>query len=200
MELKLDSITDFLSEQEWYQQLKAKWEELDPQSRLYLRIASAVTAGLLFLFLVFSSIMNVHQLRWQLGQRQALLSMIQSANSEIRGLRASGVPADLAGQGGPWDAYFETIASNAGIDKADLTVSPEKEGQSGEVAKESLFDLSLKKSTIRQAVKFAYFLENGSRPVKLRNLSINTHADPTGYIDATLAISAFTPRAEKGGR
>ena len=73
-----------------------------------------------------------------------------------------------------------------------MTVSAEKPGASGEVAKESLFDLSLKKVSIRQVVKLAYFLESGSQPVKLRNLSIDTNADASGYLDATLSVSTFT--------
>src|SRR6185437_13393945 len=109
--------------------------------------------------------------------KKELLSMIQSANQEIRGLRASGVPQEIPPASGPWNTYFEQIAGNAGIDKANLTVSAEKEGPPSDLAKESFFDLSLKKSTIRQAVKFAYFLESGMRPVKLRGLSIDTNAD-----------------------
>ena len=31
------SFSDQVSQSAWFQQLKAKWEELDPQSRLYLK-------------------------------------------------------------------------------------------------------------------------------------------------------------------
>ena len=36
------------------------------------------------------------------------------------------------------------------------------------MSKESLFDLSIKHVSVKQVVRLAYFLENGSRPVKLR--------------------------------
>jgi hypothetical protein len=42
MEMRLDAVTDFLNDQPWFQQLKQKWEELDPQSRTYLQIAAVI--------------------------------------------------------------------------------------------------------------------------------------------------------------
>ena len=45
---------------------------------------------------------------------------------------------------------------------------------------------------IKQVVRYAASLESGSRPIKLRNLLIDTKTDPSGYLDATLALSAFT--------
>ena len=69
-------------------------------------------------------------------------------------------------------------------------------------AKEAMFDLKLKHVTIRQVVRYAFFLESGGKPVKLRNLTIDTKGDPSGYLDATLAVSGFAVAAsnvEEGG-
>jgi hypothetical protein len=191
MELRLHAVTDFLNEQAWFQQVKAKWEELDPQSRGYLKIAGSASAALIVLYLILSSVWGVHKLKKDLSEKTDLLALIDNANTEIRRLRDSGTPPP-APPAGSWSSYFETVASNAGIDKSILTVSAEKPGNTGEVAKEALYDLSLKKTTIRQVVKYAYTLENGSQPVKLRNLSIDTNADPSGYMDATISVSTFT--------
>lgn len=192
MELRLHAVTDFLNEQPWFQQLKAKWEELDPQSRGYLKIAAASATALLFLYLVLSSLWGVHQLKRELADKNELLTMINSANDEVRRLHETGTPPPAADQAGNWGSYFETMASNSGLDKSAMTVSAEKPGTGGAATKESLFDIALKKATIRQVVKFAYFVENGNRPVKLRNLVIDTNADPSGYLDATLSVSAFS--------
>ena len=72
-------------------------------------------------------------------------------------------------------------------------MGPEKPGNPSELAKEALIDLTLKKINIKQAVRYAFNLEHGARPVKLRNLSIETKSDNPGYVDAVLAVSAFTP-------
>lgn len=191
MELRLHAVTDFLNEQAWFQQIKAKWEELDPQSRSYLKIAGGAATALLFLYLILSSVWGVHKLKKELSEKNDLLMMIQSANDEMHRLRNSGVTA-AAPPAGTWPTYFDQVAASVGIDKSILTTSAEKPGTAGDVAKETLYDLSLKKATIRQVVKFAYQLENGGQPIKLRNLTIDTGGDMTGYLDATLAISAFT--------
>jgi hypothetical protein len=44
---------------------------------------------------------------------------------------------------------------------------------------------------LRQIVNLSVNLETGSRPIKVRHIEIDTHADPEGYMDAQLSISAF---------
>lgn len=186
----VNTISDKLSEQEWFQQLKGKWEELDPQSRSYLKMAGFASAVMLFLYMTFSSIWTVHQLKKDLADKTDLLNVIQNANEELRRLRESGSPQASADTG-PWNAYFETTATPLGIEKSMLTISADKPGASSDIAKESLYDIAMKKVTIKQIIKYAYQLENGGRPVKLRNLTMNTNADPEGYMDATLSVSGF---------
>ena len=106
MELKLHAVTDFLNEQDWFQQLKAKWEELDPQSRGYLKIAGGAATALLFLYLVLSSIWSVHKLKKELSEKNDLLMMIQSANDEMHRLRETARPG-RAPPAGTWTTYFE---------------------------------------------------------------------------------------------
>jgi hypothetical protein len=190
----MTSVTDWLGEQEWYLQLKAKWEELDPQSRVYLKAGAAGGSALLLLILFFSAVWSVHSLKSELADKQGLLSSIQSANEELRRLKdeASGSPAaGAATASGSWGSYFESLGQAAGVDKSSLSISSDKAGTTTELAKETLFDVALKHVSIKQVVRYAFNVENGNRPVKLRNLSIDTHADPQGYMDATLAVSAF---------
>jgi hypothetical protein len=193
----LNSVTEWLNEQEWFGQLKAKWEELEPQNRVYVK-AGGVVGGLLFLMmLVLSAVWSVHSLKNELADKTALVASIQSANDEMRRLKdetagsAAASAGAAAGGGGTWTSYFENVGNTVGVDKTSLTVSGDRAGAVTDQAKESLYDLSLKHVSIKQVVRYAFGVENGSRPVKLRNLSIDTHADPQGYMDATLAVSAF---------
>jgi hypothetical protein len=189
-------IVEKLSEQEWFQQLKAKWDELDPQSRFYLKVSGVGSGALVLLSLTLMSVFSVRSLRNELREKTELLGTIQQANEELRKLKdslpAGGAPPAAAG-GGIWSTYFEQTAAAAGIDKTALTMGPEKPGNPSELAKEALIDLTLKKINIKQAVRYAFNLEHGARPVKLRNLSIETKSDSPGYVDAVLAVSAFTP-------
>lgn len=188
------SVFEFLSEQPFVQQLKTKWEELDPNSRQYLKVGGAGATVLLLLIFVISSVWSVHSLKKELNEKQELLSTIQTANEELRRLRevTSSLPSAGGGSGvGAWPSYFETVGASTGIDKASLNVGDEKPGAEGETAKETLFDVSVKHVSIKQVVRYAFGLENGTRPVKLRNLSIDTKADPAGYMDATFSVSGF---------
>jgi hypothetical protein len=196
MEMRLDAVTDFLNDQPWFQQLKQKWEELDPQSRTYLQIAGFVTTVVILLFAVFSTVWSVHKLKVDSSEKSDLLNMLQNANEELRRLHDN-APDASASDNGKWDIYFGTVASNAGLDRSSLNISAEKPGNSSDISKEALYDIGMKKITVRQAIKFAFGLESGSRPVKVRNLIIDTHADPEGYIDATLAVSGFSVILDK---
>jgi type II secretory pathway component PulM len=189
----LSRFGEKLNEQVWFQQLKAKWDELDPQSRTYLQFAGLGGSVLLAIIIVVSSIWSVSRLRTEVDEKTALLTSIQSASDEIRRIKET-LPAGGGGgaEAGAWGPYLEGSAANAGIDKAAMTVGEEKKGGGGEMITESLFDVTLKKVSIKNIVRFAHQLETGARPVKLRNLSIDTKADPAGYMDAVLSLSAFS--------
>jgi hypothetical protein len=184
---------DFFNEQAWFQELKAKWEELDPNSRQYLKVGSIAGAALLAVILVISSLWSVRSLKNELSEKQDLLTLIQSGNDELRRLRDSNssVAPSNSPTTGPWPAYIETLGVGAGIEKASLTIGDEKPGAAGDLAKETLLNLNLKHVSIKQLVRFAYGIETGGRPVKLRNLQIDTKSDPEGYMDATLSVSGF---------
>ena len=199
-------ISDWLSDQTWYQQLKAKWEELDSQSRLYLKIVAAAISALTVLIVLSVSWFGVRSQKKELADKNDLIHMIQSANDELRRLRDSNAAlggASADGQDpGPWSGYFEMQADNSGIDRTKLAVSPEtpapsapgsnKNATAETTTKESLMDITLKKVNVKQLAKFAFFVENGGRPVKLRSLTVDAEADESGYLNATLAVSGFS--------
>lgn len=193
----LSKVGEKLNEQVWFQQLRSKWDELDPQSRMYLKYAALAASVLLVLGGLFTSIWSVSRLKSELREKSDLLNVIQTANEELRRLRETTPGAASGGRPGeqnaaPWPSYFQSTAQTAGIDQAALNVGSEKQADAGAMASETLFDLNLKHVNIKQVVRYAFHLENGARPVKLRNLTIDTNQDPEGYLDATLSVSAFT--------
>ena len=190
-----DNIKEAIEGQQWYQELNSKWEELDPQSKTYLKFAAFGSFTLFLIVIVVSYMWGVHSLKRELSEKQALLTTLQSANDELNQLKGT-LPSEATGGGketGPWPTYFESLATAAGVDKSAISVSPEKSGAgiSSDMAKESLFDISLKHVNIKQVVRYSFSLENSQRPIKLRNLLIDTKSDPSGYMDATLSVSAF---------
>lgn len=191
----MGSAGEWLQEQPWFQQLKASWDELDPQSRLYLKTASFVVAIALVVGFSANFVWSVHRLKRELGDKTELLQTLQNANNELRRLKetTSALTTTAAAPAKEnWATYLSNVAGGAGIGKETLTVSDEKKGAGSEQLKEALIEVTVKKVNIRQLVRYAFQLENGTRPVKLRNLLIDTHSDLSGYLDATLSVSAFS--------
>ena len=194
----MDKVTDFLSEQEWFQSLKSKWEELDQQSRTYIKAAAGVGGVLLFLILILSFIWSVHSLKSDLADKSELLRKIETATGEVHKMRQETTAPPTSSNSEalkPWDTYLESAAALSGIDKANVTVTSVEgkiSGPSLSMAKEGLYQVSIKHVSVKQVIHYAYGLETGARPIKVKNLKIDTHSDSTGYMDATLSISAFT--------
>jgi general secretion pathway protein M len=194
----MTSVSDWLNDQEWFQQIRGKWDELDAQSRMYLKFAMGGGLAALLLFMTLSYAWGVRRQRLELGEKNDLLTLMKNAGDEVRRLRDANAAFNPAeGESSAWGPYLETQAGTAGIEKASMTISPEKTGTGSELAKESMIEVALKHVSIRQIVRLAFQLENGTRPVKLRNLVVDTKADPTGYMDATLHLSAFNLTAVK---
>jgi uncharacterized membrane protein len=192
----LSQWKESLNEQVWFQELKAKWDDVDPQSRLYVKFASI---GILFvatLGVVFASLWSVHKLKREYAEKSELLQILESANSELAVLKASLPSGQTESSDAPviWNTFLESIATQAGVDRSALTISPEKistEGKTGNT-KEALIDVELKKINIKQLVRYAYHLENSSKPVKIRSLTIGTEEPGSGSLNATVSVSAFS--------
>lgn len=191
----LSQLKEKLEEQSWYVQLKAKWEEMDPQSRTYLTFALLGAAALGMGAVTLTSMWSVYQLKNELNDKAELVSLIQNANEELRALREAnpsmGATRGEGEEDPQWPSYLENTAAAANIDKGSLTVGQPKPGATTDTAKETTIEVALKKVNIKQVVKYAFELENGVRPVKIRSMSIDTNADPAGFMDATFSVSAF---------
>jgi len=188
----MDSAADSISEQQWFQELRGKWEELDPQSRNYVKLAAFGASVLSVFFVILSALWSVHSLNNELSEKRALLDMIQSANDELRMLKSSIPGGAGAERESSWASYFESSASTSGLDRSSLNISTEKPGNSTDQTKEAMYDISIKHISIKQLVRYVVALENGQRPVKFRNMQIETKGDSQGYLDVNLALSAFT--------
>lgn len=190
----MDSVSEFLNGQQWFQELKQKWEELDPQSRNYLKLGGAGAVILGILLSAGNFVWSVHSLKRELADKSELLLTLSNANEEIRQLRDSNsaISAGGASSTDPWSGYFTQIVTTAGVPREGVTVSEEKKGTGSDQLREALMDVEVKKINVKQLVRLAFQIENGTRPVKLRHLLVDTKSDFTGYMDATFSVSAFS--------
>lgn len=193
---QVQRLFDSLQEQAWFQQLRAKWDELDTQSKTYLQWAGSAAGVLLVGWIFLGTLWKVHRLKADIRQREELIRLVQSANDEMSELKSQ-IPSN-ATSGATTQSlkeYLTGLASSSNVPATTLDVSGEKAGSTREGSKETLAQVTLKKVNVSQIIRFIFQMENGSRPIKLRNLSIETHTDQSGYLDATLQISSFTLKA-----
>jgi hypothetical protein len=189
---KFDQFSDSIKEQVWFQQIKGKYEELDPQSRTYLLLGSVGGGSLIVFLVLLYSLFSVHGLKTDLSEKNELLGSLQGWNDEIRKLReinqgAGSAPAPT----GTWADYLKSSAVTQGIDEANFAVGSQKSGANTEIAKEDEIEVAIKHSPIKSIVLYAHTLEAGTRPVKVRSLAIS-NKDAAGLADATYVLSAYT--------
>lgn len=191
-------LNDKLQEQVWFQQIKTKWEELDPASRLYTKLGLTLSSVLVVFMLVIVSIVQVRGLKSELTQKTQLRMILQTANDEIQRLRASsgGFSPSMDSDSVDWKASLKAAATNSGLEESVLEFGPEKPSSNPSVMKEIFSTVKISKLNVKQLVRYAVQIESGASPVKLRHLTIDAK-DPEGYLTATLDLSIFQPKKDK---
>ncbi len=203
------SFTDKLQDQVWFQQIRAKWDELDGKTKTILKYAGLFGSGALLVGAVAMAMISVSDQKKEIDDKLALIQKIQGAQEELR--RLKDVTSRFGGGGGqPWPAFLQERAQAAGIDPAIVTVIGETaiaapgsgkamDGKGKPITAppvtgptETVVEAALKKINVRQLTKYVHEIENGNRTVKVRRLQVDTHPDESGYLDATLVLSAFS--------
>jgi len=210
MKQALRSFSDKIQDQVWFQQLKVKWDELDARTKMALKTLSLIGGGALGIGLVGMNLYAVAQKKSEIDERMALIQKIQSAQDELKRLRE--VTSRLnGGDTQPWAEFLQSKAAPAGFDATSIEVTSEKivgvaaapapaakdaKGKNVEPApatgpEETVIEASVKHVNVRQLTKFVHEVENGGRTVKVRRLQVDTNPDESGFLDASVNLSAF---------
>ena len=189
----IERAKDWITQQTAYQQIREKWDSLDSESQRSLRLGGMAFGMLSAILITLGMMWSTHSLKNDVIEKQSLLGQLQGWTDEVRGLRdttqgAVGRMTDLVG---PWNVTIDQVATEAGIDKGALSVATEKVGATTDNAKETLLEIQLKQVSIKQIVNFAFKLESNPRILRLRQLSIQTKEDLTGYLDAVLQVAGY---------
>jgi len=184
-----------IQEKTWFIKLRAKWDELDPQSRMYIQGTSLITLAIAVFWVTIGSWWKVHAIRREIAKKNEIIQMLQSGSDEIKTLRAKISPGRALGEDrSAWLGYLESISTSMGLDKASVVISSETQGKTGDFFKESIFEVSLNKINVKQLTRFCFQIENGTRPIQIKKLSVDTKTDLSGYLDAKLTISAYSAK------
>lgn len=185
------SASEWLTEQSWFDDLKMRWQDLDPRSRGTIKLG-ALGLGVVLSFLTMISVLSgVTSARSDYYARLEMAGTLDAATAELKSLKRR-TGAETGGEmPTPWSEKFGRIATESSIDPSAMIVGPETPGKQNELVKEGIFDLSFKNITIRQLVGFLIKLQTSGSPARLDAIEINT-VGAEGYLDAKTRVSALT--------
>jgi hypothetical protein len=211
------TLSDKIQDQTWFQQGKVKWDELDARAKMAVKYTLLIGSAVGLTGLVGTSLYSVAAQKREIEEKLGLIQKIQSAQEELK--RLKDVTTRFNGGGDqPWSQFLQEKATPAGIDPSAVQVGTETVVASGAAApapsakspkgskdakdkdpaptsaagpEETVVEATLKKINVRQLTKYLQEIENGGRTVKVRRLQVDTHPDESGYLDATVVVSAF---------
>jgi hypothetical protein len=189
------SVLEKIKEQEFYQQLQASYQQLSAEQQTQLKWGSAGIGFLVLFWLIFSVIKASNGAREEYYEKQEMARVINDASDEIR--RLKGQSSGIVSSGGKdWKSIIEQRGTSIGIPRESLEVTKEGAGASLNVIQESLLELKLKNVQLRPLVQFLTQIEQGSPPMKLKGLQIETGAEE-GKLSARVNLSGYLAKPEK---
>jgi len=186
-----------LTQQQWFVELKGKWEELDSKNRTYLQYGGvALSVLIIFIFLVNLSV-GVSSMKDEFIYKQKLADFIIDSNSEIKNLKISSRPrAADNGRKANWTNYIKQSFQTYGIGPELVNVNEKQLPISRNKVKETLINVSVDQINLKQIVKVAFDLENGTNPMMLRGLHVKTR-DDKGFLKVAYTFSGFDIKKDK---
>jgi hypothetical protein len=191
----LTQVQERLNEQVWFQELKGKWDSLDTQLQTYIKFGSLGALALGFILTFGGIYSSVQSKKNSYEQRLSLLNSLRTSGEEIRALQRQAPSSRRGGQEVNWNQYVSRTSSRAGMSGESAKLKSNRR-LDHPMAEERLLEIELIKINVRQLTQFAFYLENGSEPIKLRKIKVNTEGEE-GYLNATLIASAFSIEAEE---
>lgn len=188
-----DRFSDWLEEQVWFQSLKSKWEELEPENRRNARVAVVIAIAAVGLGSAFWSMSATSAAREKNQTKKELLTFLLKSEEEIRRLRSNPrmSAARPSGSRANWGQYALEVATQNGIDRGSVEALPEAPGNKTPLIEETEFGLKAKNITIRQLLRLVYGMETGIQPVRVRTLGVKTIGSE-GYLEAELRLAGTT--------
>jgi hypothetical protein len=188
---QLDKIKD----QEWYQQIKASYDQLPPDQQQYVKWGGFGAFLLLLFYITYLAMNLANTAKNDYFDKRDLADVVNSAADEVRRLKGQSAGFSQSGAQN-WKSIFQGIAAQEGLAPEAIDVTKETPGASQNIIQETLLEVQLKGVTTRALTQVLYSVEHGNPPMKLKGMKIDTNpAD--GTLTAMLNISGYLPKPEK---
>jgi hypothetical protein len=193
--MEIGSAIERLKEQEFYQQIQGAYQQLSPEQQLYLRWGASAAGLIAVLLIVFSVSKSANTTREEYYEKQELARVITDANDELRRLRgqSSGFSQNAEQD---WKSILASKISAQGLPAESLEIMKDSPGASQSIVQESLLEIKLKNIPLRPLVQILSQMEQGSPPMKLKGLMIETGAED-GKLSAKVNVSGYLAKSDK---
>lgn len=192
---KVSELVDTIKQSESFQQVRAKYDELDNDAKLYINLGGLGVVILLVVVSILSGISKVNGLKSDMDTREEIIGYLQNAADNLKRLKAqfesSKGNQDLTT---PLKTFAEGISRQAGLDDTKFMAGTEKNGsESTKDIKETLLDLKFNQINLKQLTRILFDLtdKGAARNLNIKDLSVNTK-EGTGILDVSILIATYT--------
>jgi len=194
--MTLSDQLDKIKEQEWYQQIKSSYDQLSLEQQQYVKWGAFSFLVIILLYITFVTVDLANTAKNDYFDEQELAGVVSQASDEIRRLKGQNAGFTQTGAQN-WKTIFQALAAQIGLPADGLEVTKESPGASQNIIQETLLEVNVKGIIPKQLTQLLYGVEHGNPPMKLKGMKTTTNPDD-GTVNATLNISGYLPKPEKG--
>ncbi|MBI2606262.1 MAG: hypothetical protein HYW49_09305 [Deltaproteobacteria bacterium] len=194
LKVNLGELLEKIKESEAYHQVKAKYDELDSQTKLYINLGIIAAILLVVVISVIGGVAKVSGLASDINRRDELIGYLQISADHLKQLKEKQEAAQgNADVSSPLPTFIENVSTNTGLNPEKLVLGLEKPGQEMKEAKEALIEVKLTQINLKQLARLLFNLtdQGSARNLNIRDLTIDTKGDPTGYLDAAFMVATY---------
>lgn len=198
--MDFSGMLDKIREQEWYQQIQGAYQQLPAEQQTYVKWGTLGGGTLLLLALIATMAGSAGTLRREYHDKQELVRLVTDASEELRRLRGQSSAMTTAGGEQNWKSILESMVSAQGLPPEALEIIQEAPGASQNLIQETLIEFRIKSVPIRPLVQILTQIHQGTPPMKLKGLLIESDSasgQATGQLNAKLNISGYLAKGEK---
>jgi len=185
----LSNLWNKLNESLWFQEIKTRWENLESfKKNLILFIILSVFI-LLSLMGTFSARWKIHKLKKEVDEKTALIQWMHGVYQQANQFKHY-IPTNSFQKTQSWQTYFQTLGKPVGIQEIEIQTLKKNPAPFQQKIQQTHLKLKIEDATLEQIIQYLLAVENGSKPVQLKNLTISLQENQLMCL--TLEISGLS--------
>ncbi|HRK02267.1 MAG TPA: hypothetical protein PLH57_06335 [Oligoflexia bacterium] len=193
LKASLKQIIDRLRESDAYSQARARYDELDSQKKLYVKLGAAGAAMMLVVSTVLGGMVRVATLKSAIDEKEALIGYLNQSGDTLRRFKEKQSGAGAADMNAGLSSFLQGVIEEAGVNEEKVKVGSEVSADLDKAIQETKVEVTLSQINLRQVTKTLYDITSkGSvRGTAITALDIQAKDDFSGWLDATFTVSVY---------